>query len=268
LQYPSNLRVIRLPCSGKVDLTYLFRAFEVGADGVIVLGCLEGGCHFIEGNIHAKKRVNLGKEILDAIGVGGDRMEFYNLSAAMAPRFIEIIREMNDKIIKLGPFPKKVSLTEKTAEMTKREFLYLMAKNLALKKPEKPIAVPEGLEEWGRIEYNVAKCIGCKKCEENCPEKAITFVNEFDLATILKNLPEKNDGKVTKRRLMYETLANLAVKKPSKVLSAPEGMGEFWKMQYLPERCVICEKCNKDCPEKAISVIKEVDLPKIFGDKR
>ena len=257
--------MIRLPCSGKVDITYLFRAFEVGADGVFVAGCLEGGCHFIEGNIHAKKRVNLAKGILEAIGIGGERLEFYNLSSSMASRFIEIVREMDDRIRKLGPLPKKVSLTEKTAEMNKREFLYLMAKNLALKKPEKPIIVPDGLEEWGRIECDLTKCIGCKKCEENCPEKAITFVNEFDLSTILQNLPEKDDGKVTKRRRLYETIANIAVQKPSKVISVPEGMGEFWKMQYLPERCVICEKCNKNCPEKAISTVKEVDLPKIFG---
>ena len=265
MQYPPNVRIIRVPCSGKVDITYLFRAFEVGADGVIVAGCLEGGCHFIEGNIHAKKRVTFAKEILEAIGIGAERLEVFNLSASMAPRIIEIVTEMTDRISKLGPFPKKVSLTEKPAEISKREFLYLITKNLALKKPEKPIPVPEGLEEFGRVECNLAKCIGCKKCEEICPEKAVTFINEFDLPTILQTLTEKRKGKVTKRELLYETLAKIAVKKPSKAISVPEGMEEFWKMQSIPEKCVICEKCSGNCPEEAINIVKELDLPSIIA---
>ena len=81
--------------------------FEDGADGVIVAGCEEGTCHFINGNIKAKKKVNYTKKILDEIGLGGDRLEMYNLSAAMGQKFAELAKEMTERIKKLGPSPAK-----------------------------------------------------------------------------------------------------------------------------------------------------------------
>lgn len=266
MQYPPNVRIIRVLCSGKVDITYILRAFEVGADGVIVAGCLEGGCHFVDGNIHAKVRVNFTKEILDAIGIGGDRLDMFNISTAEAPKFVGVVKEMTDRIGKLGPaLPKRVSLTERPAEATKREFLYQMLKNLALKKPEKAIPVPEGLEEFGRIEYDLAKCIGCKKCEEVCPEEAVEFVRELDLPAIFETITETREGKVTKRRLLYETISKVAVRQPSKAIPVPEGMDEFCKMQYKPEKCAVCDKCSETCPEEAIRIVKELDLPAIIA---
>jgi len=107
LQYPSNVRIVRLPCTGKVDVRFLLEAFEKGADGVYVAGCLEGDCHFLTGNFRAKKRVAYAKKILDEIGFGGERLEMYNMSAAMGPRFAEVAREMTEKIRKLGPSPIK-----------------------------------------------------------------------------------------------------------------------------------------------------------------
>ncbi len=105
LNYPPNARVIRLPCSGKVEILYLLRAIEDGADGVMVIGCLEGDCHFLSGNFRAKKRVAAAKAMLEKIGVEPARLEMYNLSSAMAPRFAEVIREMTENIRKLGPSP-------------------------------------------------------------------------------------------------------------------------------------------------------------------
>jgi F420-non-reducing hydrogenase iron-sulfur subunit len=266
MQYPTNVRIIRVPCSGKVDITYLLRAFETGADGVIVAGCLEGGCHFIEGNLHAKARVNFAKDILNAIGINGNRLEMFNISSAMAPQFVKIIEEMTARITKLGPaFPKKLSLTERRPEDSKREFLYQLITNLALKKPEKPILVPEKLQEFGTIEQNLKKCIGCKKCEEVCPEKAIEFTREFDLPAIFESTTETEEGKVTKRRLLYETIVKVAVKPASKAIPVPEGLSEFSKMQYKLKKCVTCDKCEEICPEKAISIRKELDLSTIFA---
>lgn len=267
IQYPANVRVIRLPCSGKVDITYILRAFENGADGVFVAGCLEGGCHFVEGNIRAKQRVHFAKNLLDAVGFGGQRLEMFNLSSSMAPRFVEIINEMTERIRKLGPVSKKFTLTEKAEDMNKREFLYAMLRNLATTMPAKPIEVPEGLGEFGRIEYNIEKCIGCKKCGNVCPEKAIDFVRELDLPTIIQAVQGDVKEKVTKRHLLYETLAKIAVKPPSKAVLAPEGLEEFCKLNYNPMRCVICEKCVDICPEEAVRVIREVDLPSILGSK-
>lgn len=105
VQYPPNIRVLRLPCTGKVDIAHIMRAFEQGADGVIVAGCLEGGCHFQDGNLRAKKRVAFTKRILEESGIEPDRLEMFNLSSAMGTTFAEIAREVTDRVKKLGPSP-------------------------------------------------------------------------------------------------------------------------------------------------------------------
>ncbi len=105
LQYPPNLRIIEVPCTGKVDILHLLQAFEHGADGVIVVGCMEGDCHYMVGNLHAKTRVKRAKEILDTVGLGAERVAMYNLSSGMGGRFAEIVTEMTNKILELGPSP-------------------------------------------------------------------------------------------------------------------------------------------------------------------
>lgn len=86
-------------------MIHLLKAIEDGADGVYVAGCLEGECHFISGNIKARKRVEQVKKILEEIGVEPERVEMFNLSAGEGPRFAEIANEMYDRIKKLGPSP-------------------------------------------------------------------------------------------------------------------------------------------------------------------
>jgi F420-non-reducing hydrogenase iron-sulfur subunit len=115
LSYPSNIRIIFMPCTGKVDLIHILRAFEKGADGVYVAGCLEGECHYNKGNIRARKRVEQAKKILETIGIGGERVEMYNLSASEAPRFVQIAEEMTEKISALGPNPIKLARDRKAA---------------------------------------------------------------------------------------------------------------------------------------------------------
>ena len=105
LQYPDNVRVLRLPCTGKVEVNYLLVAFERGVDGVIVAGCLEGGCHFLEGNLRARKRVERAKQLLEEIGLEPERLEMFNLSSAEGTRFAEIVTEMNERLERLGPSP-------------------------------------------------------------------------------------------------------------------------------------------------------------------
>jgi coenzyme F420-reducing hydrogenase delta subunit len=111
LQYPSNVRVLRFPCTGKIEENYLLAAFEKGVDGVLVAGCLEGGCHFLEGNLRAKKRVQRVKQILGEIGIEPERLEMFNLSSAEGPRFAEIVKEMNARIAPLGVSPLRKSET-------------------------------------------------------------------------------------------------------------------------------------------------------------
>jgi len=103
VQYPPNVRIIRLPCTGKIDAIHLMKAFEDGADGVFVAGCLEGQCHYLEGNLRAKKRVAYVKRLLDEVGIEPERAEMFNLSSAMGGRFAEIVEEMTQRIKELGP---------------------------------------------------------------------------------------------------------------------------------------------------------------------
>jgi len=110
LAYPDTIRIIRLPCTGKVDVIHMMDAFQKGADGVYVAGCLEGECHFLTGNLRARKRVEYAKKLLDEIGVGGERLEMYNIAASDGPRFAEVAREMDEKIRAIGPSPIKTML--------------------------------------------------------------------------------------------------------------------------------------------------------------
>ncbi len=107
LQYPANIRIIKLPCSGAVDVLHILKAFEQGADGIFVAGCLEGGCHFVEGNLRTKKRVERAKHILDKVGLGSKRLEMFFMSSAQGTRFVEVAKEMTQRIRELGPSPVK-----------------------------------------------------------------------------------------------------------------------------------------------------------------
>ena len=108
LSYPSNIKIIKLPCTGKIDVIHLLKSFEKGADGVYVLGCLEGACQFTSGNLRARKRVEQAQQILETVGIGGERVQMYNLSASEAPLFVQIAKEMTEKIIEMGPNPIKL----------------------------------------------------------------------------------------------------------------------------------------------------------------
>jgi coenzyme F420-reducing hydrogenase delta subunit len=107
LRYPTNIKIIKVPCSGRVAIIHMLKALEEGADGVIVAGCLEGDCHYQSGNLRAKKRVIYVQEILEKIGMEPERVAMYNLSAGEGPRFAELAREMTEKVKELGPSPIK-----------------------------------------------------------------------------------------------------------------------------------------------------------------
>ena len=109
LSYPSDVKIIQLPCTGRVDIIHLLNAFEDGADGVYVAGCLEGECHYISGNLKARRKVEYVQKTLKEIGVEPERMQMYNLSSAQGARFAEIANEMVEKIKELGPTPIKSS---------------------------------------------------------------------------------------------------------------------------------------------------------------
>lgn len=105
VEYPPNVRILRVPCSGKVDVIHVMQAFEKGADGVVVAGCLEGDCHFKNGNLRARSRVARVQAILHTIGIGGERVWMINVSAGMGERFAALMQEAAEKVRALGPSP-------------------------------------------------------------------------------------------------------------------------------------------------------------------
>lgn len=116
LQYPTNIRIIRTPCTGKLEVEYFMRAFENGADGVLVAGCEEGSCHFIEGNLLAKRRINYTRKVLSEAGFEPDRLRMVNIGAADARRFVDIVKDMIETVRALDPNPmarKRISTSVK-----------------------------------------------------------------------------------------------------------------------------------------------------------
>lgn len=113
MKIPANFRIVRVPCTGKVDLIHILRAFEKGADGVYVVGCMEGDCHYNEGNFRARKRVEQAKLILDKVGVGGERVKMFNLSSGEGPLFAQYSIEMDNKVREMGPSPIRQAIRKK-----------------------------------------------------------------------------------------------------------------------------------------------------------
>jgi len=103
LQYPDTVRIVRVPCTGRVGVRDILEALIDGADGVFVAGCMEGDCHYIRGNLRARQRVEYVKKLLEEINLESGRVEMFNLSAGAGPRFAEIVREMTERIQELGP---------------------------------------------------------------------------------------------------------------------------------------------------------------------
>jgi F420-non-reducing hydrogenase iron-sulfur subunit len=100
-----SIKSFKLPCSSMVKDVYLLRAFEAGADAVLVFVCPEGQCRYIEGNIRAAKRVQFVKKLLDEIEIDGRRLALFNIAAGDATAAVEIIHKTLPELVKLGPNP-------------------------------------------------------------------------------------------------------------------------------------------------------------------
>jgi len=105
IQYPPNVRILRVPCSGRVDVLHVLKAFQNGADGVIITGCHIGDCHYIDGNVKAKDRVDVMKKSLGALGIDPKRLEIGFASSSEGQKFATMMTNFVEKIRKLGPNP-------------------------------------------------------------------------------------------------------------------------------------------------------------------
>jgi len=103
LSYPADIRIIRVPCSGRVDPLFLLRALQDGADGVLVSGCHPGDCHYSAGNYYARRRFMILRELLDLFGIQLDRVQFSWVSAAEGIKWSEVVTDVTKKIRDLGP---------------------------------------------------------------------------------------------------------------------------------------------------------------------
>ncbi len=109
IQYPPNIRVIRMMCSGGVDMVYVMKALLEGADGVLIGGCHPGDCHYQSGNFKARRRVAILKKILQQLGFNEDRVWLRWISASEGKKFANTVTEMVEYLKKLGPNPLKLN---------------------------------------------------------------------------------------------------------------------------------------------------------------
>jgi F420-non-reducing hydrogenase iron-sulfur subunit len=106
-EQPPNMDVVRVMCTGRVEPSFILKAFSSGADGVLVSGCHPGQCHYEKGNLNARRRVMALKPLLDAIGLGQNRLQLVWVSASEAPKMAEVVADFTETIRQLGPSPLK-----------------------------------------------------------------------------------------------------------------------------------------------------------------
>jgi len=103
LEYPHNIRIIRIPCSGRVDPLFILRALQNGVDGVLVSGCHPGDCHYQSGNFHARRKFGVTRKLLEYVGIEPERVQFSWVAASEGPKMAQVINEFVEGVRKVGP---------------------------------------------------------------------------------------------------------------------------------------------------------------------
>ncbi|NLL19151.1 MAG: hydrogenase iron-sulfur subunit [Clostridia bacterium] len=103
IKYPANIKIVRVMCTGRVDPTFVLKAFQQGADGVLVSGCHPGDCHYVDGNVKAMRRAPLVTELLKQMGIEEERFKLVWVSASEGEKFAKIVEDMVSDLKKLGP---------------------------------------------------------------------------------------------------------------------------------------------------------------------
>ena len=104
MKYAPNIRVIKVPCTGRIDPLFILKAFQVGADGVLVSGCHPNDCHYRSGNFLARRRWMVFKDMLEFVGIEQGRIHFSWVSAAEGNKFVEVVNKVTNEVKALGPF--------------------------------------------------------------------------------------------------------------------------------------------------------------------
>ena len=114
LKYAPNVRIIRIPCTGRISPMFILKALQKGADGILVSGCHPGDCHFTHGNYHARRRWMVFRSLLDFMGISTERVKFSWISAAEGGKFADLINNVTEDIRTLGPFDQYTELISET----------------------------------------------------------------------------------------------------------------------------------------------------------
>jgi coenzyme F420-reducing hydrogenase delta subunit/ferredoxin len=188
LKMPACFTVVRVMCSGRVDPLYILQAFALGADAVLVTGCHPGDCHYTSGNLHARRRVDFLRQILDRLGLT-DRLEMHYVSAAEATRFQQLLTASAERIARLEPSPLGATAARPAPPPHKRDAFRATLRHLAAQLPvdlRSGSVVPEEMvtEGFGEPEYDVERCIGCGACAASCPQDNIELTDAGGTRTI------------------------------------------------------------------------------------
>ncbi len=188
IQYPANVEIIRTMCSGRIDPAFILRAFEMGADGVLVAGCHEADCHYISGNQHARKRVEATQELLDLMGIGAERLMLKWINANEGAVFAETIAQFTEKLGKMKGTPfqdgqgREVLPTMDFQQLVKSTGVYNclecgkctascpVARRDPDFSPRRTIEKAlENLVDEIETDKLLWSCLTCKMCEQRCP---------------------------------------------------------------------------------------------------
>jgi coenzyme F420-reducing hydrogenase delta subunit len=103
-KYATNVRIIRFPCTGRIDFMLLMKAFQNGSDGIIISGCHPNDCHYTSGNFHARRRWMVFRSLIEFMGFDTDRITFSWVSAAEGAKWADLVNEVTEKVRAIGPF--------------------------------------------------------------------------------------------------------------------------------------------------------------------
>lgn len=116
IKYSPNVKIIRFPCTGRIDFMLLLKAFSNGADGIIVSGCHPNDCHYTSGNFHARRRWTIFRNLLDFMGIDINRITFTWVSAAEGAKWADVVNEMSERILEMGPYEAYRQISNKITE--------------------------------------------------------------------------------------------------------------------------------------------------------
>jgi len=180
-RHPANVLVVRVPCSGTVDPSWLLYALARGADAVFVAGCRKGECHYVDGNVKAERRVNFVKELLRAVGVEPERVEMFFMASSEPQKFVAAAEEMARRVEELGPLrrTRRLDRVRLGKKMNLVEALRVVAREV------RDLVLPE--IPGFRVPIYDESCAGCGACVESCGLGALKMVDSNGFRSILVN---------------------------------------------------------------------------------